>query len=705
MSLQILQMRKRVKTILQNEAMECGLACVAMIANYHKHDISVSYLRSLVSVSMRGLSLADIVELAGRLDLDAQGFAVSNVGELKNLRCPALLHWNGDHFVVLEEVSRGGVFKIHDPAFGLRIYTRDDVERHFSGVALEFEPRVDFSSVKAKDNSVFWEVFRSCRGLEHVIAIITVLSFAASLFSLATPILLEIALDVVIPQFDLDLLTIVMLGLGLFMSFEALSRWLRDVVTARAATMFEIHFTRNIIGHAFRLPLRYFEARHTGDFVTRLSSIDHIKTFIVSGFIDTIADGVMSFMVVLLMFYYSPSMAFVSILTLAAAIVLRLVTYPKIAMRTLETLEARSEEQALLLDGLRRIDSLKAHNTAEFFGLKWFENFARFANKSYASKKLSIDTDLLLHLIFMIGTVVTLYMGVSDTMKSTISLGVLYAFFTLRNSFFFNMNAMILSLLNLSIMRVHFNRLDDILSEKTETHTTGATIARPIRRKVSLRGVSVAFGQNTKPLLSNVDFDIDIARGESLAIVGPSGCGKSSLLKIVASLHHAEKGQFLVDDRPLEEFGLYPYRMNVGAVFADDGVIAGSVLDNLSMFSPSIAMSTIEEALETVGLLDDVLRLPQGLATRVTNESAILSTGQRRRLLLARALCRRPRLLLLDEVTANLDAASEERLVKSLMAFPAAKLFVTHSEKLLPMVDRVYRIENGGLSALTAKAA
>jgi ATP-binding cassette subfamily B protein RaxB len=440
----LLTFKPRIKTVLQSEANECGLACLTMLANFHRHDISLSYLRSLYQLSQRGMTLAEIVTLAGQLDLDTQGLAISNVAELANLKCPALLHWNGNHFVVLEKIV-AGTFHVHDPAFGLRTYSAEDIERHFSGVALEFEPRVKFEAIKAQKKSRFWSVFKSCRGIEHTIAVVATLSFASNLFALTTPVFMEVALDSVIPQYDLDLLTVIAVGMMLFAIFEASSRWLRDVVTLRSATIFEIFFTRNIVGHAFRLPLKFFELRHPGDFVTRLSSVDHIKTFLVSGFVASVADGSMSVLMVALMFYYSPVMAWASILTLAVAIIIRLLTYPRIAQYTTEVLEARSEEQTRLIDGLINIATLKVHNTGEYFCLKWFDSFTKFANAGFRTRKLTIDTDLLLHVIFTFGTVATLYIGVTDVMKSVASIGILYAFFALRNSFFANMNSLILN--------------------------------------------------------------------------------------------------------------------------------------------------------------------------------------------------------------------------------------------------------------------
>ncbi len=688
--------RPRIRSLVQSEANECGLTCLAMVANVHRHDIDLSYLRAIFPLSRSGMSLGDIVEVADRLDLDATGYALGNIDEFASVTLPAILHWNGNHFVVLEKIVRGR-YHVHDPEFGLRIYDRSDMERLFSGVVLEFSPRMDFKRLKAERKLTFLEVFRSTQGLGSTVWQVSLVSIAIALLTLATPVLLQFALDVVIPQVDLDLLQVLAAGLLMMMAFEAVGRWLRDYVTLRASTLLELQFTRNVVGHAFRLPLTYFELRHPGDFVARVDSIDHIKGYLVGGLVTAFADTATSVLIIGLMFYYSPKMALVTLLTLAAVLVMRVMTFPRLNRATAGSLEARSEERARLLDGLRRVDSLKAHNGTELFAGRWFESFSRFANLDFRARKAGVDAELFMHLVIAASTVTTLYMGVTGVIGNALTIGTLYAFFALRGDFFERVNLLTTNLLHLSAMRVHFQRLDDVIAQVPEAGLTDTSFHRALRKEVRIEDVTIRFGAAAEPILTGASLTIDIAKAETIAIVGASGSGKSSLMKIIASLHEPAHGRVTLDGTALAQFGKREYRANLGVVFADDGLFAGTVADNLSLFDPAVSRAEMEAALVRVGLLEEIERLPQGYATQVSEESGLLSTGQRRRLLLARALCRRPRLLLLDEVTANLDPATETALVESLKGVKAAKVFITHSTRLLSQVDRVLRIEDGKL--------
>ncbi|MCJ2097985.1 peptidase domain-containing ABC transporter [Methylobacterium sp. E-046] len=692
----VLAHRRAVRPVAQSEAKECGLACLAMIANVHRHDIDLSYLRALFPLSQSGMSLGDIVEVAEGLGLDANGFALSNVGELTSVALPAILHWNGNHFVVLERI-RAGRYHVHDPEFGLRIYDRADMERLFSGVVLEFQPRMDFARLTAERRLGFVEVFRATRGLGNTVWQISLVSLAIALLALGMPVLLEIALDVVIPQVDLDLLRVLAIGLAAMMVFEAVGRWLRDAIVLRSSTLLQLQFTRNVVGHAFRLPLGYFERRHPGDFAVRVDSIDHIKTFLVGGLVTAVADTATSLLLVGLMTYYAPLMAGVTLLTLVAVLIARAVTFPALRRHTAASLEARSEEQARLLDGLRGVAALKAHNATDLFAMRWFESFTRFANTDFRARHATIDAELFMHVVIATSTVTTLYMGVGAVIGNSLTIGSLYAFFALRGDFFERVNRLTVNLMHLSVMRVHFQRLDDLVGQDPEPGAAGVRIHRAVRWSVALDGVRIQFGRADAPLLVDVNLTVDVAGGESIAIMGASGSGKSSLLKVLASLHDPAAGRLSVDGTTLDQFGRREFRANLGVVFADDGLFAGTVADNLALFDPSVTRTQMEDALDQVGLGAAVDALPQGFATLVSEESGLLSTGQRRRLLVARALCRRPRLLLLDEVTANLDPETERALVEGLRHVAAAKVYVTHSPHVLACVDRVVRVANGRL--------
>ena len=291
-----------IKPIVQSETSECGLASLAMVANFHGHDVDLGYMRALNPVSRGGMSMAEIYHLASSFGLDARGFAIQKLADLDGLKLPAILHWDGEHFVVLERIEDGRYFML-DPAVGRRSFDADDMSRHFSGIAMEFERRVDVQTISSASGLTLLDILKSLDGAGTVFSKIAITSLALGLLSLATPILLQIALDFVLPQADVDLLGIIAIGLTILLLFDAAGRWLRNMVVLRGAISFQLQFARSLVGHGFRLPLQYFESRHPGDVVTRLDSINAVKDFAVNGMVQSLADGALSVIAVALMFY------------------------------------------------------------------------------------------------------------------------------------------------------------------------------------------------------------------------------------------------------------------------------------------------------------------------------------------------------------------------------------------------------------------
>lgn len=691
-----------VQTVLQNESQECGLACMAMIANAYGHNVNMPYMRSVHQVTGGGMTLAELYNLAGVFGFDARGLAVQNTDEMDALKLPAILHWEGQHYVVLERIS-GGRFHIHDPSIGPRAFDRADFEKYFSGVVLELEPRLAMDKIAAKDGLTFWDVVKSTNGFREAARRIMIVSTAVGVLALATPILLQISLDFVLPQSDIDLLGVLTIGLCALMLFEAIGRWLRDVIILRTSVGMQVQFTRSVVGHGLRLPLRYFEARHPGDFVTRLDSIDQVKAFASDGLVRSIADALVSVLSVALMFYYSTSMTLMVLATLALAIGARALYLARTRDATNESLAARTVEVSTLLDGLDRISTIKAHNVSGRFEQRWFEKMARFASRDFLSRKLQIDAQLLIHIVVMGGTVATLYAGVAAVLTNKMTIGMLYAFFALRGTFFLMADTLTVNLMHLTVIGSHVRRLEDVIQADAEIASGATAIRKTIRKEVAVKDVSITFGQDQRPVVSGADLTVNIERDERIAIIGESGSGKSSLLKVIASVADPTSGSVLVDGQPLSRFGLIEYRNNIGAVFAEDGLFQATIVENVSMFDPEISLERVQEALELVGLTPEIESLPAGLATIVANNNTLLSTGQRRRLLAARVICRRPRLMLFDEITANLDSRTEQALLEAICPLPGAKIFVTHSDRLLAYVDRAYRLKDGKLEPVEAE--
>lgn len=327
--------RRQLPMMLQTEAAECGLACLAMLASYHGHDVDLAGLRRRFSTSLKGATLARVMTMAGQLGLTCRPLKL-DLGDLAQLRTPCLLHWDLNHFVVLKRAGRSGIV-IHDPARGIRKLGVRELSEHFTGVALELTPAADFAPVSERQAISLRALTGKVRGLVPALAQILGLALALEVFALAGPFYMQWVLDQVLVSADHDLLTLLGLGFIGITVFSALITAARSwAVTWLGATL-NVQWASHLFSHLMRLPLDWFEKRHVGDVVSRFGSIQTIQKTLTTQFIGSLLDGLMSLVTLVVMGFYS--------LWLTALVAGLFVTYGLIRWAFFTPLRRANEEQ------------------------------------------------------------------------------------------------------------------------------------------------------------------------------------------------------------------------------------------------------------------------------------------------------------------------------------------------------------------------
>ena len=280
-------------------------------------------------------------------------------------------------------------------------------------------------------------------------------------------------------------------------------------------------------------------------------------------------------------------------------------------------------------------------------------------------------------------------------MGGTLTVGMLVAFLAYKDQFSQRVGKCLDTVVRFGLLSVHGERIADIALSAPEPGDLGAPLASAPaivgrRAALSARGINFRYGANEARVI--VDFDLDVAPGECVAIAGPSGAGKTTLLKILAGLLRPTAGTVLIDDVPIEAVGIEDYRAQIGCVLQDDRLFAGSIVENIAGFSPSPDPERIEEVAKIAVIHEEILRLAMGYRTLVGDMGSSLSGGQVQRIVLARALYRAPRLLLLDEATSHLDEDNERAINDAVRRLPISRVVVAHRRSTLEMADRIVPI-------------
>lgn len=686
--------RRRLPIVLQDANGECGIACLAMVAGWHGHRLEYAHLKAAYPTTRRGLSLANLAAVADSLNFDVRGYQIEDIKDLKNVRLPAVLHWTGNHFVVLKAV-KGGEYVIHNPAVGIRQLVKDDVEENFTGFVLEMHPNSAFRTIVQEKRYPLGKILELTYGLRASIVQVVVVAVVGSVITMLMPLFVQAAIDSVLPQSDTDLLFALAVGLLLVSLSIAFADWLKTRIVSNVGGAFFAQLTRNAVGQLFRLPLSYFEGRHPGDIATRLESVDHIRVVVTRSFVAAAVDGIMILLSGLVMFLYAPSLAIIVTSIFLVVIGIRIAVYPRMRRDGTTSLKARSEERAKLIDSLRAIATLKAANATAPVASRWYDSFIQYVNATFRIQMTEANALLAVEIVTAIGTALTLYLGIAAVLRQEMTVGMLYAFFTYRTLFFGRIDNLVSTMTEVSMLGANMGRLADFIELEPEAAT--AVVERQIRTSVRLRQATYRAGFADKPILHETDFEIAPDTGRMIAIIGPSGSGKTTLLKLLAGLYSPSTGTMEVDGVPVERWGLGAYRRNFGLLLGVDKLMHGSIVENVTMFEIEPDRSKVMVVLKVAELDDAVANLPRGLDSVVSEENGLLSGGQRRRLMLARALYHDPGILLLDEVTANLDPETAARIINNLRAHSATKIITSHDLYVLKACDEVFQMKDGRL--------
>jgi ATP-binding cassette subfamily B protein RaxB len=370
---------RRLPVVLQSEAAECGLACLAMVAGFHGHQLDLNALRRRFAVSIKGMTMKTLLLMAQRLGMSGRGLRLEPEG-LTKLRTPAILHWDMEHFVVLKEV-RGSRVTLHDPAIGLRRCDFAELGRHFTGIALELTPTAAFEQKTEIRHLRLGELCGRVASFWTAMGQALVLSSILQIFVLASPFYMQLAVDEGVLQSDKGLLTALAVGFGLLTLIKLAADWLRARVLNVLGNVVNFQCVVNLFHHFVRLPLSWFERRHIGDIVSRFGATRPITDLVAEGLVATMVDGLMAVLTLGMMIVYSPVSAAIVVGGLVLAAAVRLGSFHTVRQREEETIHALAKEQTSFIETARAIQSIKLFGREIDRETLWQHRYADTVNR------------------------------------------------------------------------------------------------------------------------------------------------------------------------------------------------------------------------------------------------------------------------------------------------------------------------------------
>jgi ATP-binding cassette subfamily B protein RaxB len=695
-----------MKTILQTEASECALACLAMVADHFGYRCELGDLRRRFAVSLKGATMTQLVHHAATLELSARPLSLE-LEELPDLQLPCILHWDLKHFVVLKKVHKSltGAISVTmiDPAVGERRMTLQTVSKHFTGVALELSPNEHFKPADETRQISVSQLTGKIFGLRAALVQVFCLAAVLELFAIAAPLFNQYVIDDVIVAGDRELLIVLTAGFALLTVTQTAIELARSWFLMRWSIDIGFQWASRVFTHMLRLPVTYFEKRRLGDIVSRFGSIAEIQNTLTSVCVGSALDGIMALLALAIMLAYSAYLSMIVIAGVAVYTLLRWLFYQPLREASQEQLILGAKESSHFFETIRAISPIKLFGRDADRRSRWLNLKQDVINRAVKTQKLGILFKVANTALFSAQGLAIFYVGAGLVMSNALTVGMLMAFSSYAATFSGRIFSLIDVVFSFRLLSMHTGRLADIVMEEAEQEVDTEIDYSGLDADITLRGVKFRYGDGEPWVLDGID--LTIPAGQSLALVGPSGCGKSTLCKIILGLLAPSEGEVLLGGVPVTRIGYRAYRQVVGTVMQDDTLLAGSILENITFFDTQAGMALAEECARLAAVHDEIRAMPMGYQTLVGEMGSTLSGGQKQRVLLARALYKRPRILALDEATSHLDVANEQKVNVALSTLSLTRIMVAHRPETINAAERIVAIQSGKAFEVVRSAA
>lgn len=688
---------QRYPFLKQHSKMDCGVACLATIGRYWGKRFSMNQLRDIANVSREGISIQGLVTAAESIGFSARPSKGTLEG-LSQQRLPAIVHWQGNHFVVVYAISRRRVVVV-DPAIGRQSFSPAEFKANWTGYTLLLEPTLLFDRAsEAKQN--LWTFFELVKPHWFVLAQVFLASVLIQVFGLCLPLMTQLLLDRVVVQRSVSTLITVGAGLLIFTLFSILMMSLRRYLLFHTANRIDLSLAIGFIAHAFSLPMRYFDARYVGDITSRVQENKTIRSFLAGDAILTLLDLLTVVVYIGLMLWYSWKLA---ILALAIVPLLALVTVfatPFLTRISREIFAAKTAEGSYLIEGLTAINTVKGMGIERIVRWRWEDLFTQSLKANLSGQIIKERLQVLTGLIQSLGMRLIFLFGIWLVIEDQLTIGQLVAFNMLLGNVFSPFENLIKLWNEFQEVLIALERINDVLESAPEEDLRVSALSPMPPLRGHLRFERVTFRYDLESETNTLDdISFEVFPGQTVAIVGRSGSGKTTLAKLILGLYSVNKGRILIDELDISGVEKRSLRRQIGLVDQETFLFGSTIRDNISIAHPNATFAEIRAAAHLAGADGFIDEQPLKYETCIGEGGVLLSGGQRQRLTIARALMSNPRMIILDEATSNLDAESERIIQTHLNTILKNRttLIIAHRLSTVRHADLILVLERGRL--------
>ncbi|WP_061009094.1 peptidase domain-containing ABC transporter [Vibrio sp. CUB2] len=539
---------------------------------------------------------------------------------------------------------------------------------------------------------------KGVRYLKRSLLQILILSIIVQFLNIISPYYVQIVVDEAVTTKDTDLLVILAIGFAFVSIFNSISMYIRSLCITIFGARISETLSKNVIRILLNLPLEYYNGKHVGDIVSRFGSLKNVNKIISKTIVEACIDILMVVTTLIVLLIYNYKLSLVVIIGILAYLMIRLAWYRPLRIQAKSNLEVSALENSNFMENIRAIHSIKYYSMIDNRERTWLSYYIDSLSGNVKLQNMQSSFSLSKNILFGLEGVIVIYLGAIFVIESNsinnFTIGMLIAFMAYKSQLTSHSSSLIDKFIEYKMLGMHLERLGEIT--ETETENTGGSFTNlEIKGCIELSRVSYKYNESPIQLLD--DISVRIKQGESVAIVGKSGSGKTTIMNLIIGSVQPQQGSIEIDNVDLKTINISKYREQIAVVMQTDQLLKGTIAENISCFDSTVDMDLVNHCADVASVSNDINSFKDGYSTYIGELGNTLSSGQRQRILIARALYKRPKIIIMDEATSHLDISTEKTISSNIKKLNITRVIVAHRKETIMSADRIYELSNGKL--------
>lgn len=698
---------KKLKLRKQQTKIDCGPACLTMIAEYYGYNTSISEFSDLVNLNSNGCSMYDLSGACDKINLecDAYNATIDEILEARSKKeitfpivCHIVSEENMLHYVVVKDIGNKKV-TVYDPGPGERILDIKDFAKMFTGNFMDIKPGQDFK--KKKRNSKTISLVKECiKENKKTIIPIYVFAFIALGIELLGTLVYPIIVDYVekmewmVAKFSfkgyemqITLLDVAMILIICYV-FGTLVGYIKGKLNIKVAYFMDKKLTERYYNHSLKIGMDKYKRISSGDMIARGEETTGITSVFTDALVTIIVDSVVALVVFTMLMNISVKLLMCLLVTVVLYIGILVYYKDKIKATNEDIMRCNSKQISGYKEAIDSIKQVKARRNEDYFSGKLKALIKETMDCRLKNGKVMLKQSQIFGFVSLVSGVLLLVFGAAEIRNGRLSLGTLLMFNAMTSAF-------INPLLNILGLQTSFkateaaiDRLDSIFYYDENAYEEGS---KEIKGDIEVKNLSYGYDDN-KLLFENAN--ISFKQGKSYGIVGKSGTGKSTFADLLVGLYKPNNGEITIDGTDVSQIPKECFSSDIALVTQESYFYSDSIKDNLCE-GKEFDEAHFREVAEACKVSEFVDELPMGYDTTMNEGGSGFSSGQKQRLAIAKALLTNPKVLILDEATSNLDYDSECSIMDYVLSMGTTLICIAHRNHLIDMCDEAYVLEGG----------